>query len=174
MKKVEFKITWFLLALIVCLALFLGLYQVYQARVIENPIIKEVSELSNVEKVHLSKQQDVLTIEVTLNKSENIKTDYEKVYETINPKVKKKNYRIKLIDKRDPILQKEWDDLQLSIYEAMAKDNYLWLEQQVKKRSEEDHSTYKLYLDEHRLYLQLDHQKGFLYEVIERPIKLNE
>lgn len=165
----NFQVKYFLLALVICLAVFTGLFHLYQDRMIERPIREQITQSLKTDHVEVAKNGGVYTIEVKLKQAGNIKDDYALVDEAASKKIKGENYTISLVDHRTKELQQDYDDLQLRIYEAMAKDNYLWLEEQIKSQALGRKYQYKIYLDKDKLYLQIQNQNGFLYEVIDRP-----
>jgi len=165
----NFQVKYFLLALVICLAVFTGLFRVYQDRMIEKPIREQIIQSLKTDSVEVAKKDGVYTVEVKLKQAGDIKADYAVVEEAASKKIKEENYTISMVDHRTEKLQQDYDDLQLRIYEAMAKDNYLWLEEQIKSQALERKYQYKLYLDEDKLYLEIKNQDGFLYEVIDRP-----
>ncbi|MEA1962544.1 MAG: hypothetical protein U9N81_14980 [Bacillota bacterium] len=168
MKKGDFKVLWFGLALVISLGLFTGSYRLYQDRMIEKPVITKIDTFSNVENVEIEKNHDGYFVEVNIQTVGDIKEDYKQIDKVVNSSIKK-NYDIHLVDQRDNELQTALDEFQIEIYEALAKNNYVWLQEQLKDLAVTQNYEYNLYLDEERLYIQLEKGDAFLYEVINRP-----
>lgn len=169
MKKGDIKIIWVVLAIFVSLGLFWGLHTIYINYLTEKPVVDKLENMSFINNVKIEKDESLYIFKVEINKAGNIRNEYKEVEKVIKSKYKENEYKIEFIDKRHQALQKINDELQPSIYEALAKNNYLWLNEQVKNAAEKHGYIYRVFMDEKRIYIQLQDAEYFLYQTIERP-----
>jgi hypothetical protein len=94
---------------------------------------------------------------------------YQAVEDCIEGKYESGEYEIVFNDRRNSSLQDLADSLQPSIYEAIAKNNYLWLVGQIETAAGQHNYEYKVFMDEKRIYLQLWNGQNFLYQVVNWP-----
>ncbi|CFX76100.1 Uncharacterized [Syntrophomonas zehnderi OL-4] len=168
------KIITILIALGATLGLLIFVQHYYAQSFIERPVREALHKLEFVDTVTVNKQDSVYKITIKIKQPGNIQYEYTQADKTIKDHIRGKQYQLQLTDKRNKKLNDELDYLELSIYEAMAKNNYLWLDEIFRETAGRDHFTYKLFIDEQRLYVQLVDQNHFLYEVIERSIPAPE
>ncbi|NLV20547.1 MAG: hypothetical protein GXY49_00930 [Syntrophomonadaceae bacterium] len=168
MKRNEIKIALILLALLLTLGVLLGGQKLYHANMVEKPIIKELHALSYVESAAISKTDGIYQIKVHIRQPGNLKNEYQEIDKIIAAKIKKRPYEIKIGDRRDAFLQNQLQKMELSLYEALAQNSYLDLEQRFADTAARDHFIYRLQIDQQRLYVQISRGDKFLYEIIER------
>jgi len=173
MENGHLKIITVLIVLGISLGLLLGIQTYYKNAFVEEPVKHELEQLSFVQSVKVNLDNGIYEYRVQVKQAGNIKYEYEKVDGIIANKLKGKDYQLTLLDHRSPKLKKELEVLELSIYEAMAKNNYLWLDEAFRQAAEQNRFSYKLFIDEQRLYIQLADQETFLYEIIERSTPPN-
>lgn len=173
MEKGNLKIVTVIIVLGISLGLLLGMQKYYNNNFVEEPVKQKLEQLSFVESVDASKKNGIYDYKVQIRQAGNVQYEYEKVDEVIADNLKGKEYQFTMLDHRSSKLQKDLENLELNIYEAMAKNNYLWLDQTFRQTSAANGFSYKLYIDDQRLYIQLKDQDAFLYEIIERSIPQN-
>ncbi|MEN6463244.1 MAG: hypothetical protein ABFC94_17980 [Syntrophomonas sp.] len=166
MKKNEFKFFIAIVALVVVSATFFGSYWLYNQYGVEKPLANRINSIAGVENVTIGNQDRELTIDVQLKNIDNLQSKYEEIKKAIDSVVKNKQYQLNIKYQRDEKLQNAYDNVQLMVYEAIANNRYLWLKEQMKP--ELKGITYKLFVDENRLYIQMQDGDHFLYEVINR------
>lgn len=174
MEKGNIKIVTVLIVLGISLGLLLGVQKYYNNSFVKEPVKQSLEQLSFVESVDASQVNGIYDYRVQIKKYGNVQYEYQKVDELIAADLEGKEYQFTLLDHRSPKLQKDLEDLQLSIYEAMAKNNYLWLDEIFRQKAAANGFSYKLYIDDERLYIQLKDQDAFLYEIIERSSPQSE
>lgn len=168
MQKNEFKIGLVLLALLIVLGALVGGQKLYNTNMIEKPVLKELRALCYVENAKINKADNVYQIKVDISQPGNLKNEYNEIDKTVADHIKGHQYEIELVDKRDENLQNELESMELAIYEAIARDNFLVLEQRFADKAERDHFNYLLQIDEQNLYVRISRSDRFLYEIIER------
>lgn len=168
MEKGHFKIITVLIVLGISLGLLLGIQKYYNHNFVEGPVKHALEQLAFVESVSASKDTGVYDFKVQIKQAGNIQYEYAKIDGIIVNNLKGQDYQLTLLDHRSPELKKELENLELGIYEAMAKNNYLWLDETFRQAADKNKFSYKLFIDDKRLYIQLARHDYFLYEIIER------
>ncbi|MGI5920267.1 MAG: hypothetical protein ACOX6I_00770 [Syntrophomonadaceae bacterium] len=166
MEKGEFKIFRAIAALVVVSALFFGSYWLYNQFGVEKPLADQINGITGVKKAVIDNQNHQLIIEVELGDVDNLQSTYAGLQKVIDKELKDKDYQLNIQDKRNPKLEKAYDNVQLIVYEALANNRYLWLQEEMTPRLKNiDH---KIFVDQHNLYVQMKDGDNYLYEVISR------
>lgn len=168
MKITESKIAIVLIALLLTLGLLLGTQKLYNRNLLEKPVINSLLKLNYVETVTMTKDAGIYNVRVQIKQAGSIKDEYKEIDSLIKAGIKGKQYKIELLDKPNQALQNELQKMELGIYEAIAKDNYISQDQSFAEMAAQDHFDYRLQIDEQRLYLQISSGDDFLYEIITR------
>lgn len=168
MKKNEFRVFLSILALIFSLGIFLGGYNLYIKWGLEKPLIKDLSSLSSVQGVSIEKNDQKYELKVKLKKVSNIQEQYKEIEKQVKSGLGNKEYELEIVDRRNDALELLFNQLQPTIYEAVANNRYLWLDEEVARRTAEKKMSYVIFIDEQNLYLQLMDGNAYLYEVINR------
>jgi hypothetical protein len=168
MRRNELKIGLVLLALLIILGVLVGGQKLYNTNLIEKPVSKELSALKYVESVEITNADHLYQIQVHVRQAGDLKSEYNEINKVVADNIKGRQYEIKIIDKRDEFLQKELQKLELSVFEAIAQNNYLALEQRFDDTANRDHFKYQLQIDEKKLYVQISQGNNYLYEIIDR------
>jgi hypothetical protein len=168
MQKNEFKIGLVLLALLVVLGALTGGQKLYNAKLLEKPVLEELQTLRYVASARINKTDNVYQVQVNISQPGNIKNEYNEINKVVADHFKRHQYEIQLIDKRDENLQNDLQSMELAIYEAIARDNYLALEQRLADQAERAHFEYLLQIDQQKLYVGIFRNDRFLYEIFER------
>ena len=174
MENGHLKIITVVIVLGISLGLLLGLQKYYKNNFVEEPVKNALEQLSFVQSVKVSIDNGIYDYRVQIKQAGNIQYEYEKVDGIIANNLKGKEYQLTLLDHRSPKLKEDLEGLELSIYEAMAKNNYLWLDEAFRQDAANNKFRYKLFIDDQRLYIQLVDQEKFLYEIIERSTPASE
>ncbi len=168
MKNGEFRVIIAILTLLIALGLFLGGFTIYNRVGVEQPLTKELHMIEAVEKVDINKDK-VYKIEVQLNRVENIQTVYQDLVKTIAAKLDKNEYELVLADQPNAKLNDLSAQLQPAIYQALANNQFLWLDEKLAEISGEAEITYSLFIDDKCVYIQLIDGDSYTYQVLTRP-----
>ncbi len=168
MRNHDIKIILVLLALLVTLGLLLGGQKIYQARMIERPVVTRLLTLHYVDEAALVNSKGMNTLQVHIKQAGNLKQKYQEIDQIMADQYAKRNYEIDISDRRDPFLQKQLDKLELALYEAIAQNRYMELEQRFAAAAGKGDFEYQLQIDQQKLYVQISRGDKFLYEIIDR------
>jgi hypothetical protein len=165
-NKNEFKFIIAIAALAVASTIFFGGYWLYHQYGIDRPLTEKIEGIAGVKKVTINNKERQLSIEVSMKYVDNLQTKYDEIQEVMDSELKDGQYQLTIKDQRNAKLQKAYENVQLAVYEAIANNQYLWLKEQMKP--ELKGMTYRIFVDEDRLYIQMKDGDHFLYKVIDR------
>jgi len=168
MKNHEIKVALVLLGLLLTLGLLVGGQKIYRADMVEKPVVKQLLALPCVDEAVLCNDQGRNTINVHMQSVDNLKQAYNEIDQIMAAKFPRGNYGIVLDDQRNAALQNEWEQLELALYEAIASNQYVALEQHLNAVAARNGFTCQLQIDTQHLFVHLQRGEQFLYEIIER------
>lgn len=160
------KLIVVILTSILALLLFFAIYHFYVSTRIEAPISSEIEKISSVQSVQVKNDHEQIIITLHVEESDNIQKLYCQVEEIVQSH-SKKPFQIEIVDNRDQSLQEVYDELQLSIYEALAKYDYDLLNNKIQQRCTPSGIAARVFIDHEHLYIQMARGDAFLAEVID-------
>ena len=168
MKNSEFKIFTLIISLFVTFGLLLGSYNLYNKYMVEKPLTRELAAMDTVKCAEITKVDKVYLIQLQLEPVDNIQDSYNEIEAKItNSRIKNDNYRIEIQDTGSKELNHFYNDLQPVLYQGLSGQQYLWLDEQIQNRSSVKGIESRLYVDEKRVYLQLEDADSYLYKTFD-------
>jgi len=167
MKNSEFKIITAVISLFVTLAILLGGYNLYNKYMVEKPLTTQLAALPAVKSVKITKVDKEYLIQVELEQVDNIQDSYNQIESTINGKIKNVKCKIEIQDAGSKELSHFYNELQPVLYQGLSEQQYLWLDEQIKERSGDKGIESRLYVDDKRVYLQLEDADSYLYKTFD-------
>lgn len=167
MKNSEFRVVLAILALVVVLGLLWGGFTLYNKLGIEEPLIKDLQAIEAISDVSITKNK-IYVIEVKMGKVEDIQSVYDSLITTIESKLGEEEYKLVIIDKENKVLKDWYKELQPAIYQALANNEFMWLDERLAKTFK-DGVRSNLFVDEKNLYIQLFNDDAYMYKVLPRP-----
>lgn len=167
MKNSEFRVVIAILALVVMLGLLWGGFTLYNKLGIEEPLTKDLQAIEAISDVSITKNK-IYVIEVKMGKVEDIQNVYGSLITTIESKLGEEDYKLVIIDKENKVLKDLYKKLQPAIYQALANNEFMWLDETLAKTFK-DGVSYNLFVDEKNLYIQLFNDDAYMYKVLPRP-----
>ncbi|SHH12487.1 hypothetical protein SAMN02745221_01736 [Thermosyntropha lipolytica DSM 11003] len=172
MKKGEIRIFIVIISLVLSLAALITGFNLYTTYGVKTPVIKELEKWPEVEQVKIKKYRPYQVM-VKLKEVENLMAVYRAVTAQLDDKLGSGKYVLLIEDNRDFGLENAYYRLGPAVYEAVEKGNYTWLESYIAKSLNDKDLSYKMFVDENYLYLQIKGEKGhYLYAVIRRQNEL--
>lgn len=168
MKNSELRIIVVIISLGVFLGASMGSYYLYEKFMVKKPLIEKLASMPNISNVYVDENDDGFIIEFQLDKVENIEKELIQVNEKIKTILKDKKYDVNIKDRRNQKLELLFDDVQVAVYDAMANNKFVWLNQELARYIEPTGMTYKMLIDDKHLYLQFEDGNDYLYEIIDR------
>lgn len=162
------KIPVVLMALVVGLAAFWGSQWLYDRYNYERPLAKLLGENKDVVSYKINDRGPVLEVEVKLGKVDNLQQAYSGLHKSLQEIVGRRSFRIVLQDQRDDTLNGIYYHTRLAAFEAMERGNFLEMESYISRLAGREGSRARVWLDQERLYIQVEHGGSYLYEIIPR------
>ena len=103
-----------------------------------------------------------------MGKVEDIQSVYDSLITTIESKLGEEEYKLVIIDKENKVLKDWYKELQPAIYQALANNEFMWLDERLAKTFK-DGVRSNLFVDEKNLYIQLFNDDAYMYKVLPRP-----
>lgn len=173
MRNSDFKTALALVVFVISLGLLLGGYQFYVKYAMVEPVKRELEAHPAISDVEVVRADGQYRIAVSLQQVDNLQREYTAMQETLDENLKKNPYKIIISDTAADELQAAYIHLQPAVYEAVASNHYVWLDQTLGQRLENTGISYHIYIDEERLYLHLAAGGDNLYRVIDLPVANN-
>ncbi|HWP96187.1 MAG TPA: hypothetical protein VN426_05005 [Syntrophomonadaceae bacterium] len=167
-KNSEFRVAMALLALILVLSLSFGSYYLYQRMGMEAPLEKQLLSLNSVEKVKIDNKNQSYDIEITLKKVDDLQVVYKSIQKAVDRALPGKVYDLHIVDRTNTRLQDFLQHLQPAVYESLANNRFMWLDEEIARRAAAQGLHYKLFVDSQHLFLQVEDGDAYAYQVIER------
>lgn len=168
MDNKEFKVFIALISLILTLSILFGGHSFYMQYAVQKPLLKELSSLEMVKKAEIEKKNKKYIIDVQFNQIDNIQKGYQEVENIIKTKYKPDSYELKITGRANENLENLYEQLQPAVYEALANNRYLWLSNEIEKKTGEKGMVAKLFIDEKHLYIQIEADDYYFFKVIDR------
>lgn len=162
------KIPIVVLAMLAGLVFFWGVQQVYSSYNYERPLNRLLEEDKDVAAYQIDDDGQVLEVQVKLNKVDNLQETYSRLNRSLQEIAGRRNFTIILQDQRDETLNRIYYRARLAACEALDRGNYLEMEDYVSQLAAGEGSRARIWLDQDRLYLQIDHGDNYLYEIVPR------
>lgn len=172
MRKLETRIMAAAVSIAVTLAVLLAGYTFYNKFIIQEPLINALSDTLSVNEVRVEKENSKYQITVALDKVDNLQSEFAKLDEIAAFHLASREYDLQVSDARDKQLTDFYAQLQPFIYEALAKDNYIWLNEEITTQIENKYRDvdFQFFIDAEMIYLQFDNGQETLYEIIPRAL----
>lgn len=167
MKNSEFKIITAVISLFVTLVILLGGYNLYNIFMVEKPLTTQLAALPTVKSAKVSKVDKEYLIQLELEQVDNIQYSYNQIESTINGKIKNDKYKIETQDVDSKKLSQFYNELQPVLYQGLSGQQYLWLDEQIKARGSDKGIESRLFVDDKRVYLQLEDADSYLYKTFD-------
>ena len=120
-----------LISLIVILGIFLGSYFLYQKIGITDPLVTQISALDSIDRVEVNVVDKKYYIKVYITGVDSIQKTYLIIDDLAAKGLRNSDYEIKIVDNRDQSLEEAYYRLQPAIYEALATNQYRWLQEEI-------------------------------------------
>jgi hypothetical protein len=167
MKNSDFKTAITLVVFVISLGLLLGGYKLYVKYTMVEPVKQQLQARPAISNVDVARADGQYRIAVQLQQVDNLQQEYIAIQETLDKTLKKTPYKLTITDPAEDKLRDAYVRLQPAIYEAVASNRYVWLDQTLSQYAASTGISYHIYVDERFLYLHLADGDGNLYRVID-------
>lgn len=157
------------LSFVLTFLLLAGIFKLYQGAYY-NQTVKKIKQIPGVVDAVVKKSDGEYMVIVKAGKVSHFNIMYESVQEVIKSRYKK--YNIKVIDNRDDYLSDVYYRIHFAIYEAAANNDFVSMKLTIDKvLANIDLDSYKIFVDDNNVYVQLIKGNKYLYEVVPRHIQ---
>lgn len=177
MEKMKGKIIKGVVTAIITFLMLLAGYTAYNNFVVQKPLLRAINDLPSVKGAVIEKDHHHYQIKVELGKVGNLQEEFTELDRIIADNMGGRQYELTISGSGEEHLQEFVQSFQPFIYEALAKDNYIWLNEEIKQRiAASDYAPidYRFFIDNERIYLQFDNGRAQLYEIIPRNLSGQE
>ena len=122
---------------------------------------EKLSQVEGIKKIEIN--DDHITL--TMGKVNNLKETYQEITQVIQDK----KYEILIKDLPSPILEDAAEKSEIAIYEGIYRGNFTEISDYIRNLAGENGITVKIFVDNERVYLQMEEEQNFLYRIIDRP-----
>jgi len=159
-----------LLALLVGLGMFFGFRWLYNKLSFEEPLAAALKANKTVASFEIEHNQPVKIL-VHLAPTANLKEAYQELQQEVQSVLGNRQFALQLADNRDEKLGQVFYYSQFAVYEAIKRGNYLEMIQFIEEESRKIGATSSVFLDQDNIYMQLQLDGHYLYEIIPRMEK---
>lgn len=155
-----------LLIMVTALIVLFGGWLIYKNYGLVRPLQEELSAMAPVEQVNVHVSTQTREIQVTFKRVPDLMTAYTMVNEKVHH-VLGSDVTLLIRDHRTPQLSELYQNYQPLLYEGIAKGNYTEMIEQIKQKARQDGISYaRITMDRNNLYIQLEKDSAYLYEVV--------
>ena len=167
-KKNEFKILIFIMALIITFGLAMGGNYLHARYNIENPLLAQIKDLPGVESITIEKKDDLYLLQVSLGYVVNLHEEYKQLVELVRDKLGQEKYQILVEGSDSRELDLVYYQIQPIVYQALANNEFVWMQEQIKLVADKEGLEYKIFIDQEHVYLQFTHGDQNQYYIMDR------
>lgn len=168
-KNSEFRIAVGLLTLLLTLGILFGGYSVFTVYGIEKPAEKSLTSVEYVSAVSIEKENNIYNIRVKLEPVENLQKTYSNLQQAASQRLAADSYILHITDNRNQRLDQLYTELQPGVQQALARHEFVWLDSELRQKTDELGIEYQLMVDENNIYIHLTDGNFYLYEIVARP-----
>lgn len=158
-------------AVVVTLAILLGIQFIYQRYNVEQPLFKLYSETKLVNDASIDDKGERVKVVLEVKKTDNLKKAYNELLEYTKQVMEGKNFELQLKDKRTGELEKAYNNSQFIIYEAIAKGDFTKMADVIESNGDKIAAQSYVFIDETNIYVEFVKKDHYLYEIIPRQAK---
>lgn len=163
------KLPMVMLIAVLTLAIFLGGQMVIAAVTVDKPLERLLAGHSELTSFVIDKHSQPIHLTIGLKADADLKTVYDSLDKELTALLGSRGYLITVIDNRDQNLSDALYEMHYSIREGLTRGNFTAMSADVERIAKaRGIETHVVWVDDHRLYLQLRHEGSALYEIYER------
>ncbi len=166
--KSEFRIAITIITLILVLLVSFSGFYLYKRLGINEPLQNKLLSIEGVDRVSLEQKGQTYNVDIYMKRVDNLQKTYRAINQTLSSSLPKQNYSLTLTDQPNQELESFMQHMQPAIYESLSNNRFIWLDQEIARRTAEQGVSYKLFVDQENLIIQLDDGGDYIYQVIDR------
>jgi hypothetical protein len=151
--------------LVISLGILFAGWQAYQRFNLVNPLKSDLQKVQGVQSVQVDSGSSN-TISIQLAAVKDLQTTYAEISNTVSGSLGGSE-QVKLLDNKGEELTRTWEDLNLVVFEGIAKGNYTEMVSSVEQTAKKQNIDARITMDEHHVYIQMAKGSHDLYKVID-------
>lgn len=160
------KINIVIFIIILVIITYFGAKYFYKEYNVNEPLIEELENRKNIEKVQLVNNDNSFLVKIKLSSGVDLKNEFTAI-EDISVKHLNEVPKIKIEYKSNSYLDEVYDQIHFALYEGILSGRYTEMQKLVEKELSYYDIKYDLSVDSKRLYIKLEDNKRNLYKVID-------
>jgi hypothetical protein len=173
MKNIKWPIA--VLAFVLTLVIAVGLVQLRQRQLVNEPLFKRVSEYEAVKTVDLQQEGNMQIVKVDLGYVDDLAIVHRELNEEIEELLGHDRFSLIIQDERNETLEAAYIAVHLALFEGEQRGNFTEMgELVVDKLQEMNMDEYRVLVDQDNIYLQIRQNEAYLYEIIVRESRGRE
>jgi len=157
------------LAFVLTLTMTMGVIYLRQRQLVNEPLLKRLSELEPVKSVELQREGDSQIVYVSLAYVKDLAVTYHELHEQIGRLLGQGRYRLVIQDERNEALEAALFAVHFALYEGEQRGNFTEMAELVSAiLSELEIDEHKLIVDRENIFLQIRQENAYLFTIIKR------
>ena len=169
----QIRFTTVAIALIITLVILLSGYKLYDKYYVDNSLQETINQIVETEDVKIAKQETHPTVYIRSSEIKNLQTVYQKTAEVVHQKLGPE-FRIVFMDERTEKLSSLYEKSSFVIQEGIVTGKFQEMHKRVQELADAEDVKCHLTMDSFNIYLELNDNQGYLYEVIPCQSQLGE
>jgi hypothetical protein len=156
--------------MLITLALLLGGQLLYEKDFVKDGLSQQVAKVAVVDDLRVAKDEKPPAVYIRINNAQDLQHDYQGLSDVVRKQLGLQ-YKVVLLDNRNPKLQSLYEQDSFAIQEAIATGNFQAMQESVSRLAAANKVQSNISVDSYNVYLELRDEQGSgcLYEVIPRP-----
>ncbi len=164
-----FRLTVFGASFLVAATVITGAHFAWRTGAVQRPLESALLQVPGVESVEVRGKRGTQIITVTLGPVPDLAATYQSVVATIEDSLPRDDYRLEVLDRRDPVLDEIYHRLHFSLMEAAQRGTFSAMADTVARETDRAGlDLARVSVDHHRIYLQLHLGEAYRYDVVPR------
>lgn len=165
----NFRIGMALAAFVLTLIMCLGGYHLYKSLVVARPLQQSLEAVPGIQKARIEETRESAEVIIWIDNNHDLKTTYRQAEQEIKDKLGEQPFTITVKDSREsPELKKLYDSLELTVYQGLANNSFLWLDKHIHDEANSVGANYHLQVDQDYMYISLSKNGHTLSRIIAR------
>jgi hypothetical protein len=161
-----FRIPIVITSLVVGLLLLVGAQWLFNRYNYEQPLEDLMKGSKAVQSYRIDDDRPVIRVQVKFREVNNLAQTYRDLESSLKDVLGAKEFVIELKDNRNPQLEEIYYYSQFAVYEALARGDFINMEQHISRRAASAGATAKVNIDHSAIYVQMEKGDHYLYEII--------
>jgi L-alanine-DL-glutamate epimerase-like enolase superfamily enzyme len=170
------KWTVYVIALVITVAVMVSGQLLWQKYAMAKPLDRGLQAIQGVESARWEEagKTGEAVVKVTLGQVDNLQKTYGEIAATAKKSLGRRAFRIELRDHRTPALEELFQNINLSVQEAIFTGNFVAMTERVKAQAGAAQADARIYVDARYVYVQLAKGSEALYAVVPRQADSQE